>query len=229
MTWARLDDGFPQHPKVIGLSDAAFRLHVSAVCYCARNLTDGAIPKAALKVLGGSARHVAELHTAGLWEAAGNGFTVHDYLDYNPSAKQIDSKRKAKSVAGAKGASSRWHGKPHANGNAPDPDPSQIPNSPSSHARSARQWWEHVTGKPLEDRALRQQLDDIQATHGFECVAWGFTQAIGKDDPWPYVKRIFDSCILGGEGHGPRVKERRNGVAKTQQSYGRRVRDGFTH
>jgi hypothetical protein len=25
------------------------------------------------------------------------------------------------------------------------------------------------------------------------------------------------------------VKERRNGVAKTQQSHGRRVRDGFTH
>ena len=36
MPWANFDDQFPKHPKVLPLSDAAFRLHVSGVtviCY----------------------------------------------------------------------------------------------------------------------------------------------------------------------------------------------------
>lgn len=36
MSWVRLDDQFADHPKVVGLSSDAFRLHVSAMCYCAK-------------------------------------------------------------------------------------------------------------------------------------------------------------------------------------------------
>ena len=43
MTWVVLDDKMPEHPKNVGLSDGAFRLHVSAICYCNRHLTDGII------------------------------------------------------------------------------------------------------------------------------------------------------------------------------------------
>ena len=41
MTWLRIDDAMVDHPKIIGLSDGAFRLHITALCYCARHLTDG--------------------------------------------------------------------------------------------------------------------------------------------------------------------------------------------
>ena len=41
MTWVKVDDALPEHPKVARLSDAAFRVHISALCYSARNLTDG--------------------------------------------------------------------------------------------------------------------------------------------------------------------------------------------
>lgn len=41
MPWVRFDDQFPIHRKVDGLSDAAYRLHTSAIFWCARNLTDG--------------------------------------------------------------------------------------------------------------------------------------------------------------------------------------------
>ena len=40
MPWAKFDDRYPWHRKVRGLSDAAFRMDVSAVCWCAENLTD---------------------------------------------------------------------------------------------------------------------------------------------------------------------------------------------
>ena len=43
MTWVVLDDKMPEHPKNVGLSDGAFRLHVSGICYCNRHLTDGII------------------------------------------------------------------------------------------------------------------------------------------------------------------------------------------
>ena len=49
MSWTKLDDLFPGHPKVITLSDSAFRLHVTALCYCASQLTDGFIPSPAIR------------------------------------------------------------------------------------------------------------------------------------------------------------------------------------
>ena len=45
MTWLRIDDCMPDHPKVDGLSDRAFRAHVTGLCYCARHLTDGNVPQ----------------------------------------------------------------------------------------------------------------------------------------------------------------------------------------
>lgn len=32
---------------------------------------------------------------AGLWEQNGNGYVIHDYLDYNPSRVEIEAKRAA--------------------------------------------------------------------------------------------------------------------------------------
>lgn len=37
MTWVRFDDQFPISRKVSGLPDKAFRLHFSAIFWCARN------------------------------------------------------------------------------------------------------------------------------------------------------------------------------------------------
>ena len=48
----RFDDQFPIHRKVSGLSDAAFRLHVEAIFWCDRNLTDGFIREPRLLVAG---------------------------------------------------------------------------------------------------------------------------------------------------------------------------------
>ena len=74
MAWVRLDDQFPDHPKVIGLSNEAFRLYVGSIAYCARFYPATEIPreyvfaKLNLKMQGGRwARYVTELVDAGLW------------------------------------------------------------------------------------------------------------------------------------------------------------------
>lgn len=90
--WLRLDDGFGEHPKIVGLSDRAFRTHVLAMLYCARNLTDGYVPKgyAANRAV------VAELVARGVWAPTeGGGFVVHDWHEWNPSSERIRQRLKA--------------------------------------------------------------------------------------------------------------------------------------
>lgn len=71
MPWVRFDDTFSVHRKVEGLSDAAFRLHISAVFWCARNLTDGFVPEEDLELVTARVRtpgpFAAELVRRGLW------------------------------------------------------------------------------------------------------------------------------------------------------------------
>jgi len=47
-TFVRIDDGYPENPKVMPLSDAAFRAHIEAICWSSRQdgRTNGRIPKA---------------------------------------------------------------------------------------------------------------------------------------------------------------------------------------
>lgn len=97
MPWLRIEDNFAEHPKVIDLSDAAFRLHVTALCHCARNLTDGfmsdkAIRHAAAKT---ATPMVRELVGAKLWIRTAGGYVVHDYLKYNPSRDKVLADRDA--------------------------------------------------------------------------------------------------------------------------------------
>jgi hypothetical protein len=40
----RVSDGFPDHPKTLGLTLEAIGLWTLAGCWCARYLTDGYIP-----------------------------------------------------------------------------------------------------------------------------------------------------------------------------------------
>lgn len=95
MTWLRIDDRFTEHPKVVGLPDGAFRLHVHALCYAARNLTDGRITTGALRGLRGTVRQAATLVEAGVWEKASGDWQIHDYLKYNPSSSQVAEEREA--------------------------------------------------------------------------------------------------------------------------------------
>lgn len=102
MAFVQLDDNFVEHRKIAALSLRAFKLHVAALCHCNRHLTDGHISAHALKVLlvSSTARRpdVAELVAAGLWHENNGDYTIHDFLDWNPS-REIVGLRKAKAAA----------------------------------------------------------------------------------------------------------------------------------
>lgn len=105
MAWARLDDTFYPHPKVRRAGNEAIGVHCRAISYSAGALTDGKIDRAWLsEVAGRSAAKVGRaLVDSGLWELNGEGWVIHDYLEYNPSRAQVLEKRRAESERKARG------------------------------------------------------------------------------------------------------------------------------
>jgi hypothetical protein len=98
MPWVKVDDHFPDNRKVSLLSDRAFRLYISALCWSSANLTEGAILARELPVVArvrGVKTAAKELEAAGLWEPTEAGWTIHDYLIYNPDRAKVLSERSA--------------------------------------------------------------------------------------------------------------------------------------
>jgi hypothetical protein len=111
MTWARLDDIYPEHEKVWALSDAAFRLQTSAICHAAKLLSDGVVAADRVPGLVPRFRRSAlnELVDRGLWHEDGHTcpdercvqpgpdrYVIHGFLDRNPSR---DKKRAEQDAA----------------------------------------------------------------------------------------------------------------------------------
>jgi len=134
MPWVRFDDQFPIHRKVRGLSDTAFRLHIEAVFWCARNLTDGFVPADDLLDVASARRplkFVPELVVRGIWHLADesckseycpahvdnqghpvdSGWLIHDYFEYQPSKAKVERERKAKSQRQARWVDKKRRGR----------------------------------------------------------------------------------------------------------------------
>ena len=97
MPYLNLDDHFAEHPKVDALSAGAFRLHVSGLCYCAMNLTDGHVEERRVSRLmpDYSKAYLCELIEAAMWIERPGGYEIHDYLDWNKSREWWIAKREA--------------------------------------------------------------------------------------------------------------------------------------
>ena len=148
------DDQFPIHRKVDGLSDAAFRLHASAIFWCARNLTDGFVSSGDL---GGvtarvrtPARFAAECVNRGLWHLADEecpsekcpasvdngypqGWVIHDYWQYQPTKVKVLKDRQASAQRQRRYRENHGHGQSQHNGSS-----NAVSNAVSAAAPSRR-------------------------------------------------------------------------------------------
>lgn len=106
--YIRVDVLLPEHPKVEGLSDKAFRALITLWCYCGRQRTDGAVTRKQWEAWPPRVR--AELIAAGLASPipAGDGAAMHDYLGHQRSRGEIDELAAKRSKAGKTGADARW-------------------------------------------------------------------------------------------------------------------------
>lgn len=106
--WGRIDDTYTTHPKTLRVTLEASGLEARAWSWAAGALTDGHIPAGALPVIAGGDRRArkiaAELVKVGRWHTPGHacrcpqppdGWQIHDWADYAPTAEQVQRKRQA--------------------------------------------------------------------------------------------------------------------------------------
>ncbi len=158
MTWVRFDDQFPIHRKVAPLDDATYRLCSEAIPWSSRNRTDGRISAADLAGVSKRAtrQRAAKLVERRLWHVAGfecdseacppsgeDGWVIHDYWDYQPTAAKVKADLAAKAER-----TRRWRERRTGDGarDASRNAPVTLPPSPSPPRRG------EGTGKPVPDR-----------------------------------------------------------------------------
>ena len=105
MTWARLDDSFWMHPKVMISGNAAAGVFARCLSYCGCYLTDGLIPEpVATQIAGSDKKALDALVDVGLLQRLeSGGFLISDFLEYNRSKEETEAARRQRAEAGRKG------------------------------------------------------------------------------------------------------------------------------
>lgn len=101
MAWVRLSDTHGDDPRVVGLSDRAFRIDVEALLYSARHRTDGLVPAAVLAKFPPAA--VRELVAARRWRRVKAGVLIVDWREHLLSRAEDEDLRRKRAEAGRKG------------------------------------------------------------------------------------------------------------------------------
>lgn len=150
MTWVRIDDTAPLHPKLLEAGPEAAWLWVCGLSFCNRSLTDGTIRKVFLPSLFPSGawsvakleKLAARLCEVRLWHDEGDAYRVHQYEIQQEAAlkekvearREYDRNRKAAERAGKKSTRT-----PTDDGPGPVPDnvpdkrnlsPDPVPSRP---------------------------------------------------------------------------------------------------
>lgn len=100
MSWFKLDDQAAFDAKVVAAGNEAFGAWSRGGCWSSGKLTEGFIPKDVALAIA-PARVWDRLvsaragHDHGLVEARPDGWQIHDYLDWNPTAESVRAKRSA--------------------------------------------------------------------------------------------------------------------------------------
>lgn len=170
MTWLKLDDQFPDHPKVTQAGEEAAWLYVVALCYSSRQLTDGFIHGSVLPRLvtyRQSTRLAQRLVDAGLWEEKGEGWQIHSYGDHQRSRAEVENvraaarERRARSRKGSREPDANVAGtEPERRGRESDPPGDGAPNDSPSASEIL------VAGYVTDYRATHGDHDPTSAWRG---------------------------------------------------------------
>lgn len=178
MTWLKIDDNLPTHPKIAQVGAEAAWLWICGLCYSRRHLTDGRITHAVLPGLSPSLKHVGKLATklvlAGLWEATDDGYQIHDFLEWNPSRIQVESYRKA------------------------DRERKKIPDGiQTTSSRASAGVRTSTSNSSSFSASERSSEESARETNGFEQFWAIYPRKVGKDGARKaFEKRHFDADSL---------------------------------
>lgn len=109
MGWARFDDRRAMNAKLRKVGFAAAGLDAAAICQSVADMSDGHVDRSTVEML--AAAHgekrwlplVEKLVAAGRWVPNGDGWHIHDFLEYNPSRAEWLAEKAKKREAGRAG------------------------------------------------------------------------------------------------------------------------------
>jgi len=221
--FARIDDDYYDHPKILAAGPAAERLWVRGIAYCNRYLTDGLLADSAVRRLADdddAARLAERLVSVGLWERVPGGYRVHDFLDYQPSAEAVKRERQrnadrartwreqhtsAGSTGARNGVSAPAPYPDPVNVPYPDPagTPTPLPPSPQAgqgegqatnqRRRRSRAGGEASTTPPAPPEVLSGPTDADRAV-------WETARLLAKHDLTPANAALLDGFAVAGRG-----------------------------
>lgn len=104
--FARLDLDYADHPKIVALSDSAFRAHIEMILYARKYMTDGYIPNRVANRVGYES--VSELLTndeanPSLVKTEDGSYYLHGYEDMNETKAEIESRTRRNAENGKRG------------------------------------------------------------------------------------------------------------------------------
>jgi hypothetical protein len=179
VTWVKLDDQFPDHPKIASAGPLAMAWHVAALCYCSRHLTDGYIPTRVARSLidltgcaeitdTGNAYElkpatlIDRLVKSGAWHKEPDGYRLHDFLEYNPARSAVMAEReqaKARMGKRRKPNNDRSSGEVQPNNERSSTTPSPYPSINKSSSTTQQDNTDTRTAEAIELVAQRRLRD----------------------------------------------------------------------
>lgn len=223
MAWARRDDNSGEHPKVLALSDRAYRFWSESIVYSCQQLTDGRMGPQALGAVArlchmnsrGLRKVLMELCTpvegfaAGLFEKNGQTYLIHDFLVYNPSRAQVEQRKELRKKAGRKGgkASARKRqasASPSAQADAgcrSNPDPTR-PSAPTEQRGPGDAAAPSGGGTPPAETPAALGDRRVQVRHDLERIGLGGgPEGRQLRDRWLADPEAFESALAKAIHH----------------------------
>lgn len=98
MTWARLDDGITDNPRLLALPRGVRLVHIEGIVWSCRHETDGRIPRHVLRKVTDEPDPedaATTLVDAGLWKVVDDGWEIVGFLEDQRSSEDIAKTRAA--------------------------------------------------------------------------------------------------------------------------------------
>jgi hypothetical protein len=199
--WVKLSDDWYDDPAITAAGTVGLAMWVVGLSWCARNLTDGHIPKSQARKLidleditsdGASCRAddiASSLVELGLWTRTEAGYVVENYHDYQPTREKVladrekDRRRKTSRPGPDTPPPNGFHAESKSdaqrNPDPPGPVPASEPDLTSSLATHA------ASAEPVDDDESSSSVPEETWTHyadlRFELEPDG---SISKPIPW---------------------------------------------
>lgn len=164
--FARVNDEWWSHPKILGCPLSARGLWITALSWSCHQRTDH-VPTSFVALVDGTDDDTSELVSRGLWHAVDGGWVIHDWSEYQEktvSEKRAEAGAKGGRARGSKQTGSNVDVASEANGQAgpssPDPslpDPSLLPSISglTRYGVDADAVWDHIARVNLKDRQAK--------------------------------------------------------------------------